>query len=101
MGTHPTIEYYTAERIPNLYPGGDLPWQTYHTVRNDVLRCCRRFGRAGPMGECPITDGDDEPSVDNWALGDPEPRDFFVVDDQYNHERYIYVTIERPEAFTE
>jgi hypothetical protein len=80
MGTHPNIEHYTADRVPNPYPGGDLPWQMYHTVRNDVLRCCRRFGRAGPMGECPITD-DEELPFEGWPLGDRDPLDFFVVDD--------------------
>ena len=99
MGTHPTIEHYSGERVPNPYPAGDLPWQVYHTVRNAVLRCCRGHGRAGPMGECPIADGDDTP--DDWPLGDPDPLDFFVIDDQYNHERYVYLEIVRPEAFTE
>jgi hypothetical protein len=94
----PTIEHYTAERVPNPYPAGDLPWQVYHTVRNAVLRCCRRHGRAGPMGECPITDGEDTP--ESWLLADRDRLDFFVVDDQLNHERYVYVEIERPEAFT-
>jgi hypothetical protein len=46
------------------------------------------------MGECPINDGEDAP-VD-WPLGDRDPLDFFVVDDQFNHERYIYVEIVRP-----
>ena len=50
------------------------------------------------MGECPITAADEPPT--RWPLGDPEPISFFVVDDQYNHERYVYVEIVRPAAFT-
>jgi hypothetical protein len=98
MGNQPLIEHYTAARIPNPYPEGELPWQIYHAVRNSVLRCCRRFGTAGPMGERPITADADTP--DSWPLGDPEPTDFFVVDDQLNHERYIYVEVESARAFT-
>ncbi|HUO09932.1 MAG TPA: hypothetical protein VM008_16630 [Phycisphaerae bacterium] len=95
----PTIEHYTAERIPNPYPAGDLPWQVYHTVRNAVFRCCQRFGSSGPMGECPISTAEEPPS-NQWPLGDARPSDYFIVDDQLNDERYIYVEIVRPGAFT-
>lgn len=50
------------------------------------------------MGECPITADADTPA--GWPLGDAEPIDFFVVDDQYNHERYIYVELESAQAFS-
>jgi hypothetical protein len=92
LSDQPKIEHYTAERIPNPYPEGELPWQMYHEVRNAVLRLCRQFGAAGPMGECPITDATEVPDGE-WPLGDPDLLDFFVVDDQYNHERYIYVEV--------
>jgi len=100
MKINPVIEHYTTERVPNPYPVGNLPWQVYHTVRNAVLRCCRKHGRAGPMGECPISDDKQIPFVD-WHCGDRDPLDFFVVDDQYNDECYIYIEIVRPRAFTD
>jgi hypothetical protein len=96
---HPVIEHYTAQSIPNPYPAGDLPWQVYHTVRNAVFRCCRRFGKAGPMGERAITN-DKAISDERWPRGD-HPEDFYVVDDQLNHDWYIYVEIETPSVFTE
>ncbi len=100
MGSKPVIEHYTAKRIPNPYPGGELPWQIYHTLRNAVFRGCRKFGKVGVMGVCPITD-DTEIPFHNWHVADRDAIDFFVVDDQYNDERYIYVEIELPSAFTE
>jgi hypothetical protein len=93
----PFIEHYTADRVPNPSPTGDLTWQAYHTVRSAVLRCCRTFGPSGPMGECPISDAQSIP--DSWPIGDPDPLDYFVVDDQFNHDRYIYVEIVRQSAF--
>jgi hypothetical protein len=94
------IEQYTAERVPNPHSRGKLPWQLYHSARNAVVRCCRRFGKVGPMGECPITDEKEIP-FDRWPLGDPEPLDFLVIDDQYNDDRYVYLEIVRPAPFTE
>jgi hypothetical protein len=94
----PIIEHYTAERIPNPYPAGDLPWQVYHTVRNAVVRCCRRFGPTGPMGELPIADSDSPDSEKNWESGDDDPVDYYIIDDQYNSERYLYMELLRPEA---
>ncbi|CAN5591745.1 hypothetical protein BH10PLA1_BH10PLA1_06220 [soil metagenome] len=98
MATQLPIEHYTAERIPNPYPAGVLPWQVYHYVRNAVVRCCRKFGRTGPMGECPIVDG--ELPDREWKLGDPDPLDFFVIDDHYNDERFIYLSIVNRDALT-
>jgi hypothetical protein len=94
-----TIEHYTAERLPNPFRGGNLPWQTYQSARNRIVQACRRFGGVGPMGECPIRDSE-APSLDDWPLGDPDPVDFYVVDDQFNDECYIYIEVERASAFT-
>jgi hypothetical protein len=41
------------------------------------------------MGECPVEDSHDVENpygLDGWELGD-NPCDYFIVDDQYNHER--------------
>lgn len=40
-------------------------------------------------------------SLDDWTSGDRDPIDYFVIDDQYNDERYVYVEVVRPAAFTE
>ena len=94
------IEYYTAERIPNPNPSGRMSWQQYHIVRNSVVSCCRRFGRTGPLGELRITD-EKQPALDDWERGDNEPLDYWVVDDQYNDERYLYLYAMHSAAFTE
>ena len=85
------VVHYAVERIPNPRPGG-LTWQIYHSVRNAVVRACRAFGPTGPMGECPIVVGPDDPPS-GWPLGD-RPCVFYVIDDQYNEERYIYMEVE-------
>ena len=86
------VVHYTAERIPDPNPG-ELPWQIYHSVRNAVVRACREFGPTGPMGECPIVVGPDDPPGEDWPAGD-RPCVFYVIDDQLNYERYIYMEVE-------
>jgi hypothetical protein len=89
---------FTQERIPNPYPGGELPWQIYHTVRNDIVQACRKHGPTGPMGVIKIDwDVDDayrqgflEPGF--WESGDDDPM-YYIIDDQYNHERYCYAEL--------
>jgi hypothetical protein len=47
------------------------------------------------MAECPVNydDGIDDPyGMEGWPLGD-DPCDYFLVDDQYNHEQYLYLEI--------
>ncbi|MBI3466578.1 MAG: hypothetical protein HY000_26490 [Planctomycetes bacterium] len=96
------IEHYTDDRIPNPYPDGSLPWQVYQAVRNAIVRTCRKHGPTGPMGECPLDAPVRSPYGlrGAWPLGD-DPCVFFVVDDQYNDERYIYLEVCREEQFTE
>ena len=89
---------YTLKRIPNPYPEGDLPWQVYHTVRNAIVRACRRHGPTGPMGECVIEDGRNAPDLAGWKRGD-NPATYFIVDDQYNEERYLYAVVDPAAAF--
>lgn len=90
------VEHYAVEHVDNPNPDGDVSSKLYHSVRNAVLRCCRRFGHSGPP-EVPGFDGDTPPGDDSIDLN---LLDYFVVDDQYNHERYVYVEVERAEAFT-
>ena len=89
---------FSQDRVPNDFPGGDLPWQMYHTVRNALVETCRIHGPTGPMGVVNI-----EPDVNNpyimlaedlefWEDGDPDPW-YFIIDDQYNDERYCYAEL--------
>src|SRR5262249_50885356 len=92
------VKAYTRDRVPNDYPGGDLPWQTYHTVRNALVRTCRRYGPTGPMGVLKIVPDVENPlrmlaeDPDFWERGDPDPM-YFILDDQLNHERYCYAEL--------
>ncbi len=91
------VVQFTLRRIPNPYPVGDLPWQVYHTVRNAIVRTCRRHGPTGPIGECVIEDGRNAPAIDVWGRGDNHAT-YFIVDDQYNDEPYLYAEV-HPNAF--
>ncbi len=95
---------FTRERVPNDYPGGDLPWQMYHSVRNALVETCRTYGPTGPMGVVKIV-----PDVkhldkmlvedfDLWESGDPDPW-YYIIDDQYNHERYCYAELYGDDPF--
>lgn len=70
------VKAITRDRVPNDYPGGELPWQIYHTVRNALVRTCRRFGPTGPMGLIKIVPDVENPLTmlteypDFWERGD-------------------------------
>ena len=95
---HLKVVRFTLRRIPNPYPDGELPWQVYHTVRNAIVRTCRLHGPTGPMGECKIEEDREFPDIGTWPRGD-EPPIYFIVDDQYNHERYLYAELYGNDAF--
>ncbi len=47
------------------------------------------------MLECPITEGLDDPyGMAGWMRGDKNP-DYYVVDEQANNERYLYIEVRR------
>jgi hypothetical protein len=84
--------------VPNPFPGGNCPWQVYHTVRNSLVKTCRRFGPTGPIGTLQII-----PNVEDlndllvknftlWESGDPDPM-YYILDDQLNSERYCYAEL--------
>ena len=75
------VKAFTQDHLPNDYPGGDLPWQTYHTVRN-ALDLARML-----VKDC-----------DSWELGDPDPM-YFILDDQMNHEQYCYAELYGEDPF--
>src|SRR5262249_23044366 len=85
--------------VRNPYPDGQLPWQVYHTTRNAVVRTCRRHGATGPLGERPLS-LDYLNSAEAWEPGDDKPI-YWIVDDQYNHEMYLYMEFEAVSAFCE
>jgi hypothetical protein len=96
---------FTDDRLPNPYPGGVLPWQEYHAVRNAVVRACRAHGLTGVMGEVTIDPAVADPYLRAardpgfWPRGD-DPCAFYVIPDQYNHERYVYAEVLAPAALT-
>jgi hypothetical protein len=92
------VERYTTERVPNPHPRGELPWRLYQTVRNAVVRTCRCHGPTGPLGEIPL-DKDDLDLILDREEGDEDPI-YWVVDDQYNDERYLYMEFEDPVGFS-
>ena len=92
------VEYYFDEHIPNPAPGGKLPSRVFQTVRNAVVRTCRRHGPTGPLGELPL----DKPNlnvIEDWQHGDENPI-FWIVEDQYNDEQYLYMEFNDGMAFS-
>jgi hypothetical protein len=96
---------YTVKHIPNPYPGGVLPWQAYHTVRNDLVRVCRRHGTTGLMGELKVDEEFEdlneylmEHDLKVWEPGDEDPT-YCIIDDQYNSERYCYAELYGDDTF--
>jgi len=89
-----TIENYTSERIPNPSPFGEVSQQMFHTVRNDLVRTCRKHGPTGPMGLFPVGRSFEDAGefLAAWESGDANPA-YFVIDDQYNDELYQYVEV--------
>ena len=96
---------FTRARVTEADPGGELPWQVYHAVRNALVETCRRFGPTGPMGVVTVT-----PDVQNpyhaalqddsfWEPGDADPA-YYLIPDQYNHERYCYAELYGDDPFT-
>jgi len=89
---------FVEEHLWNDYPEGNLTWQMYHSVRNDIVRVCRRYGPTGPMGEVKIDVEVADPyahiaeDIDFWEDGDPNPA-YYILTDQYNHERYCYAEL--------
>ena len=81
-----------------------LPWQVYHNVRNTIVRTCRRYGPTGPMGEVKIDENVEDPyrqiaeEHDFWQDGDHDPH-YYIIDDQYNHERYVYAELYGDDPF--
>jgi hypothetical protein len=96
---------FTRDRVPNPYPRGDLPWQVYHTVRNAVVRTCRKHGSTGPMGVVKIDERVADPyrqvfaERGFWEHGDPSPS-YYIIPDQLNDERYVYAWLYGDDPFT-
>ena len=92
------IEHYTEERIAD--PDGNASPRDFHKARNAVVRACRLHGSTGPFGVLPLEKlNDSDEWLSLWERGDPDAV-YFVVDDQYNSERYQYVECTDPQYFT-
>jgi|GEM_PF-5512365 len=98
------VKSFTSTHVLNHYPGGELPWQVYHSVRNALVTTCRRYGPTGPMGVTKIMEGVANPYMmlaeddDFWEPGDPDP-EYFILDSQLNHERYCYAELYGDDPF--
>jgi hypothetical protein len=99
------IEAFTAKRVRNEHPGGRMTWQTFHEVRNAVVRASRTFGPTGPMGEIKL-----DPQVQNldaqladdpdfWLHGDENPK-YCIGDNAINNERFVHVTLHGEDALS-
>jgi len=94
------VVHYRGKRIDDPCDKNELPWQEYHRARNRIVRACRVHGPTGPMLELPIRDDVGDPhELPDRPLGDPDET-YFVLDDQLNDERYIYVDLTRPSGVT-
>ena len=88
----------TQDRVDDPRPryGYGLGDVEYHLARNTIIEVCRRHGSAGPVGPARFKMSPSSPyeleRVD-YDTGDAEPLTFYVIDDQYNSERYIYVEL--------
>jgi hypothetical protein len=102
MSTSPIVEHYAAERIPNPDPEGPHAWQVHYTVWNAIVRACLRHGRVGPFHERPITDSPDVLDIAGWPLGarTGDEAEYWVIDDWLSDERYVYLEVADPGAFT-
>jgi hypothetical protein len=92
------VEAFTAKRVRNEHPGGRMTWQIFHTVRNAIVRTCRKFGSTGPMGEIKldlqVTDLNvhlvDDPHF--WLPGDDDAQ-YRIAEDAIGNERFVRVTL--------
>jgi internalin A len=77
-GQVPVI-YYEAERIPDNRPGaGKVSYSQFLKVREAIVSVCRQHGATGPEQS--------------------RNPDYYVIDDQYNEERYQYVEVLKSSA---
>src|SRR5688572_27271469 len=78
----------------------------YQLNRNLMVDACRRHGRVGPLGRARFAfdltrEGHFIASRQcEFEPADTEPHAFYVVDTQYNSERYIYLELLDPNAIT-
>ena len=87
------VVHYDSRHVANPYPKGELPWQVYHTVRNAIFRACRSMGRREQWLNAQfdtIRTWTARYGMEDWPIGD-EPCEYFIVDDQYGHEQYLYM----------
>ncbi len=90
----PRIVHFTDSRIMDPRGKVVLDHKEFHQARNSVLNVCRNFGTIGAMYEFPLDSGLTEKEADiKWKSTGIKHPDFYILDDQLNYERYIYVEI--------
>jgi hypothetical protein len=70
------VVYYEQERIPDDRPGRPATAKQFYSVREAMVKACRQHGCVGP----------DDSRGDHGYV-------YYVVDDQYNDERFQYLEI--------
>jgi hypothetical protein len=96
------IIFYAMERISDPVGATRVTsWRKFHRARNAIVRACRRHGPTGPMGEFPLRTwkGRNPYRCPTWQCGDRNPA-YYVLPDQFNSERYIYIELLSPVAVT-
>lgn len=87
------VVHFTDEHVFDpLGAREELSEREYNDARNHLLEICQKHGKAGPL------DFDDDES-DEDKLEDID-EDFWVVEDQLNYERYLYMEINSPKKVT-
>jgi hypothetical protein len=77
------VIHYTADRIPDDRPGGPATGDQFDALWEALVETCGRHGAA-----------ERDADVDFGDL------DYWVVDDQYNDERYQYIEVCKPRGMT-
>ncbi len=75
-----SVVQYDADYVPNPNPAGETAFEEFWQVRASVLAASQEHGETGPE------------STDNAI--------YWIVDDQYNDERYQNMEVYKPEGWT-
>ena len=80
----PVVYFETPHDIPCDVDDDEISWREFHTVRNAILRACRKSGTVGPMGEAPIGHDGSKPDLKTRRAWKVENRhcEYHVVEDQ-------------------
>jgi hypothetical protein len=72
------VVHFEGKRVPDDRPGKKATSRTFQVVRDEVVASCNRHGKVNALGEA----------------------EFWVIDDQYNEERYQYLEVTKASAMS-